>query len=154
MGAAVGLSLIGAACAGNGSADTDGPDTSTSQAASITTTAVPTTRSPTSTKAPPVDDVPSSTKSSDGVPSSLILPGATPLGEIEGTIFGFRSEDSFEKALAFYVEAVGREPVNVSGSPGERVASFIKKTLGEKSTLIEVKEADGTLLISIALPNG
>lgn len=86
---------------------------------------------------------------SGDLPSGLIPPGATDVQTTGVGIAVIFSSASYDEAIAHYSGVLGRDPVNVSGDPGSRVATFIGDFEGSQ-TLVEVKEADGRLQVSIS----
>ena len=83
-----------------------------------------------------------------GLPDDLIAPGAVFLSDASG-IKIFTSTASFDETVSYYEGVLGEAPLNVAGSAGERVASFLSTT--PVDVLVQVEEGGGELLIYITL---
>ena len=83
-----------------------------------------------------------------GLPDDLVAPGAVFLRDASG-IKIFTSTASFDETVSYYEGVLGKPPVNVAGSAGGRVASFLSAT--PTDVLVQVEEGGGELLIYITL---
>ncbi len=61
----------------------------------------------------------------------------------------FSSTGCFDDTVSYYEGRLGEAPLNVAGSAGERVASFLSAT--PVDVLVQVEEGGGELLIYITL---
>ncbi|MFB3048981.1 MAG: hypothetical protein ACE1Z9_02405 [Acidimicrobiia bacterium] len=86
--------------------------------------------------------------SDTGLPDDLVAPGAVLLRDAAG-IKIFTSTASFDETVSYYEGIFGEAPLNVSGSAGARVASFLSAT--PVDVLVQVEEGGGELLIYITL---
>ena len=83
-----------------------------------------------------------------GLPDDLIGPGTVFLRDASG-IKIFTSTASFDETVSYYEGVLGEAPLNLAGSAGERVASFLSTT--PVDVLVQVEEGGGELLIYITL---
>ncbi len=86
--------------------------------------------------------------SDTGLPDDLVAPGAVFFRDASG-IKIFTSTASFDETVSYYEGILGEAPLNVAGSAGERVASFLSAT--PVDVLVQVEEGSGELLIYITL---
>ncbi|MFB3099275.1 MAG: hypothetical protein ACE1ZX_04480, partial [Acidimicrobiia bacterium] len=86
--------------------------------------------------------------SDTGLPDELVAPGAVLLSDAAG-IKIFTSTASFDETVSYYEGILGEAPLNVAGSAGARVASFLSAT--PVDVLVQVEEGGGELLIYITL---
>ncbi len=86
--------------------------------------------------------------SDTGLPDDLVAPGAVLFRDAAG-IKIFTSTASFDETVSYYEGVLGEAPLNVAGSAGARVASFLSAT--PVDVLVQVEEGGGELLIYITL---
>lgn len=88
-------------------------------------------------------------ESDSGLPDDLVAPGAVFAGESSSGIKFFTSPVSFDETVSYYEGVLSDGPVNVGGTAGYRVASFLAET--PVDVLVQIEEGDGELLIYITL---